>query len=80
MLCLTTQNKPSIRMGFTMSLSLVVGLGFIPSVTKIKWKREHAHRDIETGYLGIQSKTFPESCRRVRTDPEFGICGRRIDF
>lgn len=46
-------------MGFSMSLSSFVGLGFIPSVTKIKWKREHAHKDTETDYVGIQSKSSP---------------------
>lgn len=73
MLCLTTQNKPSIRMGFSMSLSSFVDLGFFPSVTKIKWKREHTYTDIEADYLGIQSRSFPMSHRRARTDPEFGI-------
>lgn len=43
-------------MGFSMSSSSFVGMGFIPSVTKTKWKRAHAHRDIETEYFGIQSK------------------------
>lgn len=44
-------------MGFSMSLSSFVG--FIPSVTRIKWKGEHSQRQ-QKHYLGIQSKSSPE--------------------
>lgn len=60
-------------MGFSMSLSSFVGLGFIPSATKTKRKPEHAHRD--TDYLGILNKKFSSVMQKGQNQPRIWYLG-----
>lgn len=76
MLCLTTQNKPLIRKGFSMSLSLFACCGVWAFLWPKSNRNESTHTDIETNHFTIQSKSFPMSGKWVRIDREFGIWDR----